>query len=287
MCIFNKDVAVDSTKVLAGVLELDEAGNATPARVLGYSNKVTATEDAVMIIALPAYAHTVEMYDTRAYKDFLEDMAVQVMEIENRRMRGVVSKGFSLGMTTVGQYEVAVVDSDELFPALEQLGQPIPSWGPELFGRYAKWSFLLVLIKAGDSVDNQPFLVTYEQRADISDSGVYFPLMDVHGDEPIQETAVRNHVVMLGHPKFKTPNRENPHFVAETPGIPDFLKNLVFAGFSLGVPRGTQAANGDIWTTLHPTLEDPYYYHIDFVNPTQPAQPGFESLYTYAGVLQN
>jgi hypothetical protein len=262
MCIFNADVVVGATKVMSAILRGSW-------RAVGYSNNVSSKRDAIMIIPIPGTDIT--MHDTTPYSTFLDDMAMRIALEAAKGSRGGVSFD---DMKTVGQYRVTVVSLEDLIPSLVNMRQGVPSWAYDLFDAYNGWNFLLVHIKAGQKISNQPFLVTYSQT--IGHDQYYFPFMDVHGDENIDREVQRNHILIMGHAQFGDEAQ-----LCTTPNLPDFLQNIRFDGF----PVDGRYPNGDIWADFQPNEKDPMCYQVRFVYPLDvPKLPADFGLYNYPAV---
>lgn len=234
MCIFSSNIVVKSTKVLAAQLHNDN-------RLLAYQNSVVSKTDNVMMLPIPCSYEGVVFLDTRPFANFLEDIALKIARKEVEGTRGMldVPKGFD----RVGQYRYKLVPEEALEYELKELNQPVYPWLNELLSKYDGWSWLLCIIDAGAEMKNQPLLIEYVSIID----ELYFPMMDIHGNDGIQPTAHRDHIVIAGHKNNKNPIA----FAREYPEFP--YQDLNFVG---GTLKGNQP-NGDIF--MSPVYETGVY----------------------------
>ena len=242
MWIFSSDIVVNSTKVLAGLLPNNR-------RLLGYQNSVVSETLNVMMLPIPT-AVPIIFYDTTAYSGVMDDIAKRIVERENEGMRGI-SKDTS-GFSRVGQYQYKMVTPDDVKFQLEGLDQKLPRWIDRMIDAYSGWSWLFCIIDANAEMKNQPLLIEYDSF--ITD--LYFPAMDVHGDEDVVYDADRDHVFIIADPELM----ENDA-VAYSFQYAGFPHDMRFGGMSLM----KRSVNGDVFATLELTAVK-RNWHLRFEN---------------------
>lgn len=235
MCIFSESLTVNSTKILAGVLP---NGN----KILAYANNVSSPTTSIMMLPIPTTG-SIKFYDTTKYSDFLENLAQKIHDDEYGQSRSS-SKGFEV----VGKYQMATIAPQDVIATLIQHKQPVYSWLYDLLDWYNGWSWLFVIIPAGEELNGQPLLIEYTQQ--FNPDKLYFPMMDVHGNEPLQSQSVhRNHVLCVAD--STTPDPINIDFPPHYP-----FKDLKHSG--LNINGFTE--NGDIFGDL----QSDYNWQLDF-----------------------
>lgn len=211
MCIFSSDVAVEKTIITAW----QQLGK----HYMAYQNKVKSKTANVMMLPIPTN-QTFKFHDTTPYKGFLSEIgkAVYTEHMKGSRGLGTAPKGFE----RIGQYQFAQVQQKEVKKTLKALKQPIQTWLDRMLEAYTGWSWLFCIMDANTSMDSQPVLVEFDS---IFPDKLYFPMMDVHGNEEVQDTAERNHILCVGSETLIA----NSAITSEQ--LPDFpFPNLQFGG---------------------------------------------------------
>lgn len=233
MCIFSSDIAVNSTKVLAGLLPSNR-------RLLGYQNSVVSKTPNVMMLPIPTNDPIV-FHDTSAYSGFMDDIAKRIIAKENEGSRGIPSD--TSGFSRAGQYQYKMVAPNDVKSQLEGLEQSLPRWIDQMIEAYSGWNWLFCIIDANAEMKNQPLLIEYNSF--ITD--LYFPAMDVHGDEDVSTHASRDHVFIIADPELM--ENDTVAYSFQYAGFPHDMR---FDGTSLM----EWSANGDMFATLVMTGND-------------------------------
>lgn len=208
MCIFSSDVAVEKTIITAW----QQLGK----HYMAYQNKVKSKTANVMMLPIPTN-QTFKFHDTTPYKGFLSEIGKAVF---NDYVKGTRAGKLEFGR--VGQYQFAQVQQKEVKKTLKATNQPIQPWLSRMLEAYAGWSWLFCIMDANTSMDSQPVLVEFDS---IFPDKLYFPMMDVHGNEEVRDTAERNHILCIGS---ETPIANS---VITSEQLPDFpFPNLQFGG---------------------------------------------------------
>lgn len=215
MCIFSDQTIASETIIAVGYNHI------------AYQNKIEAPEETCMIMPVPGDEVTFGQLPAGA----LESLAKQWMEATN--WHPVVYRGMkeALGVQQVGQYEVLVTDNPRLM--LQAWGKPIYSWLDEVEKRYAGWSFVLVNMKPGTNIANQPWFVKFQP---FQDKFLFAPMLDVHGDEPLTKETERNHLVLV-----QALNSDTFTYEGE---VPEWQGN--WDAFEWGYKSGVRTWNGDL-----------------------------------------
>lgn len=182
MCIFNDKAHVEMTKILGG-----ESGNN---HYFAYQNSVKSETRNVMMLPIPVATDKVKLHDTTGYSDFCN---IAAKEIFRKKMEGMRSaKEIEVGYKTVGQYRYKLVDDFLVERELTLLNLEIKPWLPTILEKYQDWKFLFCIMEAGTTMESQPLLVEYSP---MFPDKIYFPMMDVHGDEELAQRVSRDHII--------------------------------------------------------------------------------------------
>ncbi len=240
MCIFNKETQAGATKILVAHRGLR--------RWMAYQMKVTSPEKSMLLLPQPTDA--IKFHDTTAYAEFLDLLAIQVGEKEVENTRSTKSKSF----TQVGAYQMADVEPENLIEFLLHHEQTVPSWLPKMIRLYKDFSWLCVEIPAGFDMKSQPILIEYEQNQ-LTDK-LFLNMMEIHGEEKIEETADRDHVVIFANELI---TEKSGGFRTE---IPNFPWDWGYIGTTIKSVPNKRFKNGDLWVDIR---EDKNY----------PEEPGY------------
>lgn len=208
MCIFSSEAAVEKTIIAAW----QQNGK----HYMAYQNKVKSKTANVMMLPIPTN-QTFKFHDTTPYKGFLSEIGKAVFDdyVKDKR-------GGKLEFDRVGQYQFAQVQQKEVKKTLKSLKQPIQTWLDRMLEAYQGWTWLFCIMDANTTMESQPVLVEFDS---IFPDKLYFPMMDVHGNEDVRDTAERNHILCIGS---ETPIANS---VITSEQLPDFpFPNLQFSG---------------------------------------------------------
>lgn len=186
MCIFNDKAHVEMTKILGG-----ESGNN---HYFAYQNAVTSETKNVMMLPIPVSTDKVKLHDTTGYSDFCNTAAKEIYRkwSENRPPLRSGAKEFEIGYKQVGQYRYKLVDDFLVERELTLLNLEVKPWLPIILEKYQDWKFLFCIMEAGTTMESQPLLVEYSP---MFPDKIYFPMMDVHGDEELVQRVKRDHII--------------------------------------------------------------------------------------------
>lgn len=223
MCIFSSEVAVEKTIITAW--------KQTDRHFMAYQNKVVSKTPNVMMLPIPTNSEFT-FHDTTPYSGFLSEigMAVYKDHMKGSRGLGPVEKSF----TRVGQYRFAQVQPKKVKSTLKSLKQPLPIWLDKMLEVYMGWTWLFCIMDANTSMDSQPLLIEFDS---LFPNELYFPAMDVHGNDEPALKVERNHILAVGAEVIDEP-------VISSNDLVNFpWKNLEFGGA---------------------VLENPHYFNGDF-----------------------
>lgn len=225
MCIFSSEAAVEKTIIAAW----QQNGK----HYMAYQNKVKSKTANVMMLPIPTN-QTFKFHDTTPYKGFLSEIG-KAVHMKGSRGLGVIPKGFE----RIGQYQFAQVQQKDVKKTLKSLKQPIQTWLDRMLEAYQGWTWLFCIMDANTTMESQPVLVEFDS---IFPDKLYFPMMDVHGNEEVQDTAERNHILCIGS---ETPIANS---VITSEQLPDFpFPNLQFGGAV--IERWCKNGDGFIFVT--------------------------------------
>lgn len=257
MCIFSRVSVVESTQIFVGMLS-------NTRRLMAYSNTVTVEGgDSVMMLPVPSTGEVI-LHDTTPYKHFLVKISEAVARHANRRNRGTLGVDNPKGFKKVGVYQMLVVRPDDVIKTLEELGQPIPDWMDGMLASYeGECNWLFVIIPPGIATSYQPILVEFEQT--VATDRLFYPMMDVHGDEPVEKMVDRRHVISWGLP-ISSPKTED-YIDIDVPGFP-WDGQFIYSGVQFGDTRPIKLPNGDGWfnptTSVFPFVDFKIYTDYKF-----------------------
>ena len=233
MCIFNKETQARATKIMVAHKGLR--------RWMAYQMKVSSPEKSMLLLPQPTNA--IKFHDTTAYAGFLDLLAIQVGEKEAENTRS------AKGMTKVGAYEMAAITPENLISFLIEQEQTIPSWIHKMIKVYTDFTWLCVSIPAGFDMKAQPIMVEYIQNQ-FTDK-LFLNMMEVHGEEVVEKTADRDHIVIFGN-----------EYITEKSGgfrieLPNFPWNFGFIGATIKSTFNKRFKNGDLWVDIREDKDYP------------------------------
>ena len=212
-------------------------------QVLMYQNDIkTDDEEAIMMLPFPTKGR-IELIDSTPFSKMLNVISERVIEKEHEGSRGLSPKDLT-DFKVVGQYRYKTCTGSEL---LEMDG--IPSWLPSIVEKYNGWNWLLCYMAPNSDISAQPLMVEFDSTID----SLYYPMMDIHGDSPIQELVRRDHILITGDPEL-TGWRAAAGSEFEKFPYPE----LKFAGFSIQ----KMFLNGDAYATLTEAPNDPRFWNF-------------------------
>ena len=226
MCIFNEATIAGSTKIMVAHRGLR--------RWMAYQMKVTSKTKSMLLLPQPTAA--IKFHDTTAYAEFLDLLAIQVGEKEAENTRSTKE------MTKVGAYKMAAIQPDDLINFLVEQGQTIPSWLYKMIRVYENFTWLCVSIPAGFDMKAQPILIEYIQNQRKEE--LFLNMMEIHGEEEIELTADRDHVLIFGNEDI---TKKSGGFRID---IPNFPWNFGFIGSTIKNQFNKKFKNGDMWVKI-------------------------------------
>ena len=252
MCIFSGDTVVKSTQEFVGVLSPTR-------RLLGYSNGVTTKKGgSVMMLPIPTEQEVI-FHDTTLYPNWLERISQRVLEEATKGRRG----GATLDLfKTVGAYKMLMVEPKDVVSTLINLRQAVQIWTYDMVEAYEDYKWLFVVIPEGREISSQPILIEFEQS--INPEQLYFPLMDVHGDDEVSPKVLRNHILSIGDLEFSI-CPETSDFQMTTPNFP-WNNEFLYTGTTL---LGNTTKNGDVWATAGKDENKNKYWKMRMETPYQ------------------
>jgi hypothetical protein len=233
MCIFNKETQAGATKIMVAHKGLT--------RWMAYQMKVTSKEKSMLL--LPQPTHSIKFHDTTAYAEFLDLLAIQVGEKDVEDTRGM--KGF----TQVGAYQMASIKPEKLIDFLLEQEQTVPSWLYKMIKVYTDFTWLCVEIPSGFDMKSQPIMIEYIQNQ-LTDK-LFLNMMEVHGEEEVEETADRDHVVIFANELI---TEKSGGFRLE---IPNFPWNWGYIGATIKSTFNKRFKNGDLWVDIREDKDYP------------------------------
>ena len=224
MCIFSKEAQALETIIASGYNHI------------AYQNKVSIKEDTVMLMPVPG--KNVKFLKLEA--EALDSLAKQWIDATDWKpnLMSRSTPGPSYTSEVVGQYTVHYTETPRR--ALEELEQPVYDWMSLIETRYQGWSFVLVEMKAGQSISNQPWFVNFDP---LYEDYLFAPMFDVHGDEEIEEHVFRNHLILVQSKISDT--------FSYSGGVEEWGGD--WDGFEFGYKTGGRTFNGDI-ASKSPTM---------------------------------
>lgn len=222
MCIFSEETIAKETIIAAGYNHI------------AYQNKVEMDRDSVMIMPVPGTDVKFLQLPDGALDDLADQWKAATDWVE------VVTRGAGHDKSeVVGQYTIHYTDYPRL--KLIDLGQPVYRWMDEIESRYDGWSFVLIEMKKGQSIKNQPWFVTFTP---IKDDYIFVPMYDVHGNDEPDHKVYRNHLVLVNTPI-------SDGFLYDGPV--DAWKGG-WDGFDIGYKSPKISTNGDLHSTSKVTI---------------------------------
>jgi hypothetical protein len=142
---------------------------------------------------------------------------------------------------TVGMYKMLMVKPEDVVSTLVNLRQAVQLWTYDMVDAYVGYQWLFVVIPEGKEISSQPILIEFEQTLRPHD--LYFPMMDVHGEDKVERYAKRKHILSIGDPTFQV---DNGNFKLDLPNFP-WNGQFGFSGQVVGIVDNNQWENGDVW----------------------------------------
>jgi hypothetical protein len=222
MCIFNTDVVVNSTQIFSTILPNKK-------HLLAYANNVTAPKGgAVMMLPIPTN-QKITFHDSSEYSQFLNDLSKFFANAWTKGLRG----GKDISIEQCGMYEICTANGSDLVDVLIGWEQAVPEWIYKMIDAYSEYSWIIVKIPEGHSMQHQPLLLEYVNNIDPEQ--IYIPLMDIHGNGQIKRVVDRNAIVIIGDKDgFDT-------------GVKVPWGNIKYSALNYGFIGQKYFKNGDLW----------------------------------------
>ncbi len=222
MCIFNTDVVVNSTQIFSTILPNKK-------HLLAYANNVTAPKGgAVMMLPIPTY-QKITFHDSSEYSQFLNDLSKFFANEWTKGSRG----GKSISIEQCGMYEIVTTNGSELVDILIGWKQAVPEWIYKMIDAYSEYSWIVVKIPEGRSMQHQPLLLEYVNTVD--PERIYIPFMDIHGNGKIEQRVERNAIVIIG-------DKDGYDVRVKVP-----WGNIKYSALNYGFIGQKYFKNGDLW----------------------------------------